>query len=121
MKDLSCIQDGSAPREDIVIDISMDCTSIARDVLTRLIAAARVTESVAWSEAESEAGQEITALWGAPAETPAPVEVSTEVLIQLVAAAVATVSAPFACGADWAAQVHHDLTTFPDLTAPAVN
>jgi hypothetical protein len=65
-----------------LFDPSRGCTSIDRAILTRLIAAARLTETATWIGAHTEAQHDVAALWGGrvPAEGPSPVEVSTEVL-----------------------------------------
>lgn len=101
-------------------DLSWGSTSVGKDVLTRLIAAARVNELVSWSDAETDARHEIAALWGArtPAELAAPVEVTTEVLVQLAAAADTAVGTRYAAGAAWAVQVELDLAGLRHLVAP---
>ena len=97
------------------------CTSIDKNQLTRLIAAARVTETVAWVDAESEAVHQVTALWGgrAAAGKASPVEVNTEVLLQLAAAAHAAINSPSASGSEWAVQLVRDVAEVRRLTATA--
>ena len=87
------------------------CTTIDKDVLTRLIAAARITDTVAWVEAETEAEHEVATLWGGRgrAEQMLPVEVSTEVVVQLAAAAQTAVDSRQASGSSWCVQITHDL------------
>lgn len=96
-------------------------TSVTKNLLTRLIAAARVTETVAWEAAETEAVHQVTALWGGrtPAEQASPVDVNTEVLLQLAAAAHAAISSPGATGSEWAVQVVRDVAEVRRLTASA--
>jgi hypothetical protein len=113
---LSCVQ----VQENSVFDPSR-CTSINKHVLTRLIAAARVTETVAWDTAETEAVHQVTALWGglASARQALPVEVNTDVLLQLAAAAHAAINAPSASGSEWAVQVVRDVAEARRLTTSA--
>lgn len=106
--------------------LSRGCTSVGKDILTRLIAAARVNEAVAWSDAATHAEQEVAALWSdrahadrAHADRAAPVEVTTEVLYQLAAAADAAISARHASGSEWALQVGLDLVEIRGLIAAA--
>lgn len=95
------------------------CTRIGREVLTRLIAAARVTDTVPWIDAETEAVHEVTSLWGGrtPVEQAAPVEVNTAVLLQLAVAAHAAICSPGASGSDWAVQVVRDVADVRRLAA----
>lgn len=99
---------------------ALQCTSVEKSVLLRLFAAARVTEAVPWGEAETEAEHEFALLWGTrtPAE-PWRVEVNTEVLVHLAAAADSAVSSPYAAGSDWAHQVRRDLVVVRRLTGSA--
>lgn len=87
------------------------CTTLDKALLTRLIAAARITDTVAWLEAETEAEHEVASLWGGRgrAEQILPVEVSTEVVVQLAAAAQTAVASRRASGSSWCAQVTRDL------------
>ncbi len=98
-------------------------TSVRKDLLTRLIAAARVTGTAAWSDAETEAGHQVAALWGgrAPADQTAPVEVNTEVLLQLAATAHAVLGSARAPGSEWAVQVVRDVAEVRRLTAQTVS
>lgn len=104
-------------------DGSRTNTSVDKGVLTRLIAAARIAGPVSWHQAEADARQDIAHLWGDP--TPngrvSHVDVSTEVLLQLAAAAAASVAAAGSrhTGGDWAVQVAGDLLDVQDLTGPA--
>ena len=100
-----------------MFDSSRDCTSIEQDLLTRLIAAALVNETVAWLEAASQAEHEVASLWGrrTPAEQRLPVEVRTEVLVQLAAAADTAVSARHDTGSAWTVQVGLDLVEIRKL------
>jgi hypothetical protein len=101
-------------------DLSRGSTSIGQDVLARLIAAARVGEQVSWADAETDARHEVAALWGGrtPAEQAAPVEVTTEVLVQLAAAAGTAVGARYAAGSSWAPRVELDLAAVRHLVGP---
>jgi hypothetical protein len=76
---------------------------------------------VSWAAAETDARHEIARLWGArtPAELAAPVEVTTEVLVQLAAAADSAVGARYAAGAAWALQVELDVAAIRHLVGPA--
>lgn len=102
-------------------DLPRGSTSIGKDVLTRLIAAARVSEQMSWTDAETDAETEVAALWGSrtPAERAAPVEVTTDVLVQLAAAADSAVGSPYAVGSSWAPQVVCDLAALRHMVGPA--
>lgn len=110
-----------------MFDSSRDCTSIEKGVLTRLIAAALVNETVAWLEAESQAQHEVASLWGrrTPDEHRLPVKVTTRMLVQLAAAADTAVSTrhPSASesgsGPAWTVQVERDLAEIRELIGAA--
>ena len=97
--------------------LSQGCTSVGKDVLTRLIAAARVNEAVAWIDATTQAELAVDVLWGerSRSEQTPRVEVTTEVLYQLAAAADTAVSARHASGSEWAVQVELDLVEIRKL------
>ncbi|MEY9935480.1 hypothetical protein ABH926_010162 [Catenulispora sp. GP43] len=101
--------------------LSQGCTSVGKDMLARLIAAVRVNEVVAWTDAATHAEREVAALWGdrAHAGRAAPVEVTTEVLYQLAAAADTAIGARHASGSEWALQVGMDLAEVRKLIAEA--
>ena len=112
-----------------MFDSSRDCTSIEKGVLTRLIAAALVNETVAWLEAESQAENEVASLWGrrTPDEHRLPVKVTTRMLVQLAAAADTAVSTRHASGSGsesgsgsaWTVQVGRDLAEIRKLIGAA--
>ena len=111
-------------------DHPLNSTCVQKDILTRLIAAARVAGPVTWGQAEAEAAHDVADLWGdrTPAEQ-THVEVSTEVLLQLAAAAATAVAAVAAAGAQhagaqhagagWADRVAGDLLEIQSLTGAA--
>lgn len=86
-------------------------TSVPKDVLIRLIAAARVTDTVTWAEAQTEAENNVASLWGdrTPGGPPPVIEVSTDVLLQLSAAADAALGSAHA-GSSWPRLVEHDVS-----------
>lgn len=94
-------------------DGSHGCTSIDAGALTRLIAAARVTDAVAWSEAHGDAEREVATLWGG-VDSSLPVDVSTDVLLQLMKSADAAITPRPASASAWARQVGRDLEVIAD-------
>jgi len=102
-----------------MFDITQDYTSIDRDVLRRLIATARVSDAVTWDEAEREAEHDVVSLWGGRVSADPPIQVSTGVLIQLVATADAAIRSEPASEAGWARQVERDLVGIGILSGPA--
>ena len=108
-----------------MLDGPLDTTSVDKSILTRLIAAARVAGPVSWSQAAAEAEHDVADLWGEDTrhEQVTHVEVSSEVLLQLAAAAGAAVAAAGAqhSGAAWVGQVAGDLMEIQHLTGPLGN
>ncbi|ACU73702.1 hypothetical protein Caci_4841 [Catenulispora acidiphila DSM 44928] len=102
-----------------MFDSSRDCTSVEKGVLTRLIAAALVNETVAWLDAETQAENEVASLWGrrTPDEHRLPVKVTTRMLVQLAAAADTAVSTRhgYGAGSGWTVQVGRDLAEIRKL------
>jgi len=94
-------------------DGSHGCTSIDAAALTRLIAAARVTDAIAWQEAHGDAEREVAALWGGAGRSQR-VDVSTEVLLQLMKSADAAITPHPTSDAAWARQVGRDLEVIVD-------
>lgn len=92
-------------------------TTVEKGVLIRLIAAARVSHEVTWPDAATEAAHDVASLWGdrEPVAQLSHIQVSTEVLLQLAAAADAAIRTDYGADSVWAVQIERDLSEISKL------